>query len=169
MHQRHLWHGRMQGVEQQVASLGHHHRGQHNLDYDKRHLRTIHKFRDRYDEIEIKCIFKPKHFNAIWDHHPKKNNLQIVSGIDCSATILPPFIEGLRETVIANGHLLWYHYRIISVENFINKPKTNSWHIKNKYTLDDLMSSDHNEVEDSTLRNKWLQLEHDRERQISER
>jgi len=29
MHQRHLRHGRVQGIEQQVAGLGHHHRGQH--------------------------------------------------------------------------------------------------------------------------------------------
>lgn len=139
----------------------------HRWNHDKKHPNPIHKFRCRYDEIEVKCIFKPKYFDAIWTHHPKKNNkenLRIVNGINCNATALSPFIKNLRETNIKHGYLLCYHYRIISIENCINKLKTNRWYMKNNYTLSDIMSFDHNEVEDSTLRDKWVELECDRSR-----
>ena len=92
--------------------------------HDKKHPNTIHKFRCRYEKIEVKCIFKPKLFDAIWDHHPKKpnrSNLRIVNGIDCSDSLLSSFIDNLREADIESGFLLCYHYRIISVENCLNK------------------------------------------------
>jgi len=44
-------------------------------NHDKKHQNNftkIHKFRCRYEAIEIKSIFKPSKFNNIWDHHPKE-------------------------------------------------------------------------------------------------
>ena len=56
-------------------------------NHDKRHINTktdIHKFRCRYDGIEVKCIFKPKYFNDLYDHHPIypiTNNTVIVESV----------------------------------------------------------------------------------------
>jgi len=130
-----------------------------NHDKKHPHPNKIHKFRCRYEKIEVKCIFRPKFFDAIWDHHPKnkkKECLRIVNGIDGTPSPLTPFIDNLRESHITNGFLLCYHYRIISIENSKNKLKTNSWYIANNYSLDDLMLSDYNEIKDETLRLKSI-------------
>ena len=37
-------------------------------NHDNKHVNTVNnikKFRCRYNEIEVKCIFKPKNFNSI--------------------------------------------------------------------------------------------------------
>ena len=95
-------------------------------------------------------------------HNNNKIHTNIVCGIRKHKKALNPFYQQLREKDITEGYLLCYHYRIISVENCINKLQTNRWYIKNNYKLSDIMSSDHNEVEDSTLRDKWEKLECDR-------
>ena len=115
------------------------------------------KFRCRYDEIEIKCIFKPNFFNDIFDHHPTDpifNNLKIVESINNTPQQLNPFYKGLREKDIAEGYLLCYHYRIVSVENCLNKIKNNLWY--KKYKLEDLLSNDYPEIIDETLKDKTL-------------
>ena len=114
-----------------------------------------HKFRCRYDEIEVKCIFKPKFFDDIFDHHPTNpncNDIKIVESITNTEQQLDPFYKNLRETDIEEGYLLCYHYRIISVENCLNKIKNNLWY--KKYKLDDLLSNDYPEIIDETLKNK---------------
>ena len=111
------------------------------------------KFRCRYDKIEVKCIFKPIYFNDIFDHHPLNqniNNIKIVDSIQNNNSILSPFYSNLREIDIKEGYLLCYHYRIISIENCLNKIKNNIWY--KKYTLDDLLSNDYPEVIDETLK-----------------
>lgn len=125
-------------------------------NHDKKHPNKIDKFRCRYDEIEVKCIFKPQYFNNIWDHHPKSqlHNPTIVNSINLNKENLNPFYTNLREKDINNGILLCYHYRIISVENSINKIKTNYWYKKNNYTVNDLMSSDNAEIIDTTIKDK---------------
>ena len=125
-------------------------------NHDKKHPNKIHKFRCRYDEIEVKCIFRPKYFNNIWDHHPKSpvHNPKITNSINLHQEKLNPFYTNLREKDIKNGILLCYHYRIISVENSINKIKTNYWYKKNNYTVNDLMDSDNAEMIDNTIKDK---------------
>ena len=129
-------------------------------NHDTKHDNTKnkeHKFRCRYDEIEIKCIFKPNFFNDIFDHHPTDpifNNLKIVESINNTPQQLNPFYKGLREKDIAEGYLLCYHYRIVSVENCLNKIKNNLWY--KKYKLEDLLSNDYPEIIDETLKDKTL-------------
>ena len=65
---------------------------------------------------------------------------------------LNPFYKKLREKDIREGYLLCYHYRIISVENCLNKIKHNAFY--KKYTLQNLLSFDHPEIIDKTLHNK---------------
>ena len=125
-------------------------------NHNKKHPNKITKFRCRYDKIEIKCIFKTNKFNNIWDHHPLKpiGKVYIVDSISKNRSELNRFYMKLRENNITNGILLCYHYRIISKENSINKLKNNSWYINNRYTLDNIMSSDHPEIIDETLKYK---------------
>ena len=127
-------------------------------NHDLKHFNKIKKFRCRYNKIEVKCIFKPNKFNDIFDHHPIKNSntIKVINSINLKNEDLNPFYDNLRENDINNGFLLCYHYRIISKENNLNKLKNNLWYINNKYTIDDLMSSDHNEIIDKTLKNKSI-------------
>jgi hypothetical protein len=127
-------------------------------NHNKRHINFISdepKFKCRYNTIEVKCIFKPKYFEDIKDHHPIKpniSNLLVVESIHNKPYILDPYYYNLRETDINTGFLLCYHYRIISVENCLLKIKNNIWY--KKYTLNDLLSNDYAEVIDYHMLNK---------------
>jgi hypothetical protein len=129
-------------------------------NHDNRHINNNskqHKFRCRYDEIEVKCIFKPRFFNDISEHNPISpiyNKLKIVESINNTSQELNCFYKNLREKDIAEGYLLCYHYRIISVENCLNKIKNNIFY-KN-YKITDLMSTDYSEIIDETLKHKSL-------------
>ena len=129
-------------------------------NHNNKHINSIcneYKFRCRYNKIECKCIFKPKFFDDISDHFPINincNNLKIVESIHNTQQQLNGFYLNLREEDIEQGYLLCYHYRIISIENCINKIKNNIWY-KN-YKLSDLLSNDYPEIIDETLKNKSL-------------
>ena len=112
------------------------------------------KFRCRYEKIEVKCIFKPKFFNNIYDHHPLNptHNVKIVESIKNTKQKLNLFYNNLREKDIEEGYLLCYHYRILSIENCLDKIKNNVWY--KKYKLEDLLSTDYPEIIDETLKNK---------------
>ena len=127
-------------------------------NHNKKHPHKKRKFRCRYDEIEVKCIFKTNKFNSILDHHPssKIGKIFVVDSITKKERQLNQLYKNLRENDIENGILLCYHYRIISEENSINKLKNNFWYIHNGYTIDDLMSSDYSEIVDETLKYKIL-------------
>ena len=127
-------------------------------NHNKKHPHKIRKFRCRYDEIEVKCIFKTDKFNSIFDHHPKEKSgpIFIVDSISKKKQQLNGFYKNLRENDIENGILLCYHYRIISKENSINKLKNNLWYIQDGYTINDLMSSDYPEIIDETLKYKII-------------
>lgn len=122
-------------------------------NHDKTHPSSIHKFRCRYDEIEVKCIFKTAKFDNIADHHPKdgKSDVYIVDSVKNRPDKLNPFHTALREKDISNAILVCHHYRIISEENNQHKLSTNHWYIKQDYQLDDLYSSDHAEIFDNSM------------------
>ena len=129
-------------------------------NHDKKHINkksNENKFRCRYDEIEVKCIFKPAYFSNTFMHNPLDpiyKNLKIVESIKKRDQELNPFYKNLREKDIQEGYLLCYHYRIISVENCLNKIKNNLMY-KN-FKLKDLLSNDYPEIIDETLKNKSL-------------
>ena len=124
-------------------------------NHDERHPSKVYKFRCRYENIEVKCIFKSGKFKSIvGDHHPngfEKNNVNVVDSIRCNKNNIGLFYSNLREEDIKIGYLLCYHYRIISVENSLNKIKTNIWYINDGYKINDLMSSDHPDLIDKTI------------------
>jgi len=127
-------------------------------NHDNKHINNLsnhNKFRCRYESIEVKCIFKPKYFDKINMHiplNPISNKIKIVDSIKNEEQLLNPFYNNLREIDINEGYLLCYHYRIISVENCLNKIKYNFMY--RKYTLNDLLSNDYAEIKDETLKNK---------------
>jgi hypothetical protein len=127
-------------------------------NHDNRHINSkcnAPKFRCRYEEIEVKCIFKPQFFNEITDHHPKSpinKDVKTVESIRNTQHPLGAHYRNLRETDIAEGYLLCYHYRIVSIENCLNKIKHNTWY--RGYKLEDLLSNDYPELIDETLKNK---------------
>ena len=130
-------------------------------NHNKRHPHDKEKFRCRYDIIETKCIFKTNKFNGFsrfHDHHPinRVGRITSVESINKHKRKCLSTYGNLREANIEKGILVCYHYRIISKENSINKLKTNFWYINNGYTIDDLMSSDHAEIIDETLKYKVI-------------
>ncbi len=127
-------------------------------NHDLMHPNPIHKFRCRYDRIEVKCIFRPSKFLDIKDHHPIEpiGTVNIVESVNNATSELNPFYNSLREKDIKSAFLVCYHYRIISVENNAQKLKNNFWYIKKEYTLDDLSSSDHAEVFDDSMLKKLV-------------
>ena len=129
-------------------------RWNHNL----KHFHPLKKFRCRYNYIETKSIFKCSKFNDIWEHSPFQSTHNNLLGVD-SINLKPSgiYYKNLRENNIENGYLLCYHYRMISIENCINKLTNNIWY-KNSYTLNDLLLSDHAEIIDKTLKYKYLSL-----------
>jgi hypothetical protein len=129
-------------------------------NHDKRHenkLTNIHKFRCRYDEIEVKSIFKPSQFNDIWDHHPKEllnHNIVCVESVYSKPSDLTPFYSNLREKDIEEAYLVCYHFRVISKENSLEKIKNNIWY--SDFMIKDLMSTDYAEVYDETFQKKLV-------------
>jgi hypothetical protein len=125
-------------------------------NHDKKHINimnSIPKFECRYNQIEVKCIFKAQKFNKIDIHHPSNpdGKVKIINSINKKEESLNPFYNNLREIDIRNAYLNCYHYRIISRENSKNKIKNA---IYKKFTLDDVMSFDYPELIDETLKNK---------------
>lgn len=126
-------------------------------NHNKKHPHKKQKFRCRYNEIEVKCIFKTDKFNEIRVHHPSKNvgDCIIIDSIIKKEQKLNAFYNNLREEDIKNGYLLCYHYRIISKENCLNKLNKTQYL---KFQLKDLMTSDYPEIIDETLKNKTMKL-----------
>jgi len=122
-------------------------------NHDKKHHSDIHKFRCRYEEIEVKCIFKTSQYDDITDHHPKsgQQGLSVVDSVSNRMAVLDPFHPTLRESDISNAIFVCHHFRIISQENNLHKLKTNHWYIKKEYQLADITSSDHAEIFDNSL------------------
>lgn len=126
-------------------------------NHDKKHeVKNIpHKFRCRYNVIEVKSIFKPSKFNTLNDHipgAPYSKFVNIVDSINKNTSLLNSFYSGLREKNIANAYLICYHYRIVSIEQCLNKIKYNIWY--KHFTLQQLLSFDFPELIDETLKIK---------------
>ena len=95
-----------------------------------------------------------EHETIFIDREDKLNKINSV--MNDFLTKIEEKIQELREKDISEGYLLCYHYRIISIDNCLNKIKNNIWY-KN-YKLKDLMSTDYSEIIDETLKHKSLLL-----------
>ena len=136
-------------------------------NHDKRHtynnvnnnIKASIKFRCMYNNIEVKCIFRPNKFDKLHIHYPRNPNSQIkmVNSINKGPELPGSRYSNLREKDIKNGYMLCYHYRIISKENSINKLKKTLYKSKS-FTLNDLYRSDYSEIKDETLKHKSLDM-----------
>ena len=131
-------------------------------NHDIRHANDICddvKFVCKYDRIEVKSIFRPRFFNDIRTHFPTEpigNDIKIVESVKNTEDTLGIWYKNLREIDIAEGYLVCYHYRIVSIENCLQKIKNNVWY--KRFKLEDLLSNDYPEIIDETLKNKFTQL-----------
>lgn len=129
-------------------------------NHDKKHPHPNNKpkFRCRYNEIEVKCIFKTSMFDAIKEHQPIKPlpHANIVDSIRNEPSILSPFYSNLREKDICEAHLICQHYRIISRQNCLHKLNTSILYKPRPYSINDLMATDYSEIIDETLKYKSL-------------
>lgn len=129
----------------------------HRWDHDRRHENAVsdhQKFRCRYDEIEVKSIFRPEKFGFLADHNPygARGDIVCIDSVDNEPAPLNPVHRNLREADIARAFLVCYHYRVYSVESARQKMQSSLFY--GAYTLDDIMSADHPELVDETLARK---------------
>jgi hypothetical protein len=144
--------GRQENPE--VLTVENTYRWNHDVKHEN-NLSTHRKFRCRYDEIEVKCVFKTKYFDDIFEHHPLKpitSDYICVSSIDNNKEDLNPYYFGLRERNIRCAYLICYHYRIMSINRCKEKIQESKYYAK--YSIEDLMSTDFSEIIDETMKNK---------------
>ena len=122
------------------------------------------KLRCRYEEIEVKCVFRTASFESCWDHGPVYDGSRAVRAVDGvhgrAASLLhaglpsDPYYANLRERDIAQAALLCFHFRVVSRQQCVDK--TTGSHIRGYRTMsaEDLMACDFPEVIDDTLRLK---------------
>lgn len=135
-------------------------------NHDLRHPHETRKFRCRYDEIEVKCIFRPAVYAHVSLHHPRKPEKRhsiVLESIDGEPHNLGSFYSGLREPAIERALLLCYHYRIISIQDCARKIETSDIYHRD-VALDEMMRSDHAEVEDISMREKARQQRNEQSR-----
>ena len=132
-------------------------------NHDKKHanLSGKRKFRCRYEEIEVKCVFKAASFEKCWDHGPVYGGLKKVKAVDGvynqTASLLSysypsdPFYRKLREKNIAQAFLLCYHYRVTSKQDCVDKVLNSNFEDYKKIDPKDFIASDFPEVIDYTL------------------
>lgn len=134
-------------------------------DHDKRHPVAVWgKAQCKYEQIEVKCIFKAKKVTFIATHYPVVTEglvMHVVDSIAGKPALLDLYHRNLRNKDIETGYLLCYHYRIMSQESVVRKIGANR-KLKGEggysaYTPDVIMSYDYAEVLDETLKLKSIQ------------
>jgi hypothetical protein len=126
-------------------------------DHDLRHPGGAGKFRCRYDQIEVKSIFRPRAFTYFNDHHPINPLIgkpKIACGADGSEVRLTPFKDNFRESDIERAMLICYHYRITSRSGLMRKIDGNSFY--SQFDLEAVLRSDYREKLDLTMQQKSI-------------
>jgi len=134
----------------------------HRWNHNKRHPHPTgwNKGRCRYDNIQVKCIFKSKIFHYITDHcpHPplKGITFNCVDGVYNRFDNLNPCYKNLREKDINNAYMVCHHYRIVSKQNCRDKFINNGF-ASYRGDFNKLWLCDYSEIEDNTLKTKSKQ------------
>ena len=89
----------------------------------------------------------------------KGSNFISVNSVNLKKCKVDPFYKNLREKDIENAYLLCHHYRIVSVEQCLNKLKFNKYYNghTNTFSLEELLAFVYLEKLDETLKIKTLQ------------
>lgn len=127
-----------------------------NHDKKHPHKNNWRKGRCRYDQIEVKCIFKGSKFNKVSVHCPTSTQSYIcVNSVNAEVEDLNSFYKNLREKDINSAYMICHHYRIVSLESCLRKikdTKINAYKTK----LVNLLLSDHSEIIDESLKTKVI-------------
>ncbi len=134
----------------------------HRWNHDKKHPHPYGygKARCRYENIEVKSIFKPYKFKSINNHTPEIPliKVKVVDGVRNNVHKLEHRYKNLREKDIKEAIIICNHYRTSSVK-YIEKKCRPDTMIKNyirntENCIRDIMASDYNDIEDTYLRDR---------------
>jgi hypothetical protein len=116
-------------------------------DYDKVYPTNNGKFSH---QRLCKSIFRPAFFNRVMDHAPVERigNVKRVRSAD----------KAFTEEAIRTANLVCYHYRYVSIEQFLHKTKTNRYYKGHTDDLQCMLENDHPDVLDETMRVKSLKI-----------
>lgn len=132
----------------------------HRWDHDKKHphSKKWKKGRCRYDEIEVKSIFKGEAASKIDIHHPRayKERIMAIDSVYNNAKPIRPLYKGLHETEIAHARMLCFHYRIFSKEECALKLEGSKLAGYKEASFADLWVTDYAEKEETFLREKSI-------------
>jgi hypothetical protein len=117
-------------------------------DYDKPHPPSS-KGKFKHQRL-CKSIFRPAFFNGIMPHNP----IEPVGKV----TMVRSAKRAMTEEVIRTAHLVCYHYRYVSIEQFLHKTKTNRFYKQHADDVRLMLEHDHPDLVDETMRNKSLQI-----------
>jgi hypothetical protein len=128
-------------------------------DHDKKHPHPNNwrKGRCRYSQIECKCIFRGSKFKRINIHNPERNNTRTVTvdSVRKNNASLSPYYDNFRESDILSAYMTCNHYRIMSYESCVRKLQGNKL-AGYKTDLNNLLLSDHSDIEDLVLASKII-------------
>ena len=129
-----------------------------NHDLRHPHPNNWTKGRCRYNEIEVKSIFRCNKFNSIGLHHPcnPTNSFICVESVKNTTSPLGPFYKNFREKDIQEASLLCYHYRIFSKQSAKRKLVSNKLDGYKVENYNNILLSDYSEKDDLFMKNKSI-------------
>ena len=133
------------------------HRWNHDLKHP--HPNGWAKGRCRYAQIEVKCFTRCSKFAQLNLHNPVENTTSdyvCVDSVRNTVAQLDPFYNNLRESDIQSAHMICYHYRIFSQQSVIRKCFNNKLINYQPKFMQDLLDSDHPDIEDNYMKRKSL-------------
>lgn len=134
----------------------------HRWDHDKKHPHpnSWQKGRCRYDEIEVKCMFKGSAFRRINIHHPDTFVASpiAVESVSNGPFCVQPFFKNLHEKEIAMASVLCFHYRIMSKQASAAKFRKNKLPGYRNSQYDNLMITNYCDKEERFMREKSICL-----------
>jgi hypothetical protein len=136
-------------------------------NHDKKHPHPNKnaKNRCRYEQIECKSIFKSNAYMSLNNPHNPTNPVSKSLNTRESVYNLPHknrYFSNFREQHINDGFMLCNHYRFSSLEKIKDKCKRTAFNNYNSLEEDSCVEncilSDHPEVYDDYLKQKWLDI-----------
>ena len=129
-----------------------------NHDIKHPHQSRWIKGRCRYDQIEVKCIFRCSKFSQLNLHHPSGYTMPpiCVDGVYRRNSVIDPYYNSLRECDIQFAYMVCYHYRIFSLDSAKRKMVNNKLDNYVEPNLRPFLQSDYSDIKDNYLSDKSI-------------
>lgn len=138
-----------------------------SLDKRHPHPNGSIKFKCRYDQMEVKCIFNPLTYRSMHTHHPHTpgdNPSNCVDGVYKKPSSLElhsgSIIRAFREEDLQLSYFICNHYRIVSKEHAMQKCNDQSCTLYDTKTeaniFHNAILADYPDIEDTFLRDKTI-------------